>query len=147
MAALIARAELDVAGHVALGHYTHEKNPVGAAAALATLREIDTRGLVGRAATLGARALADLEALADAHACVAEVRGQGLVLGVELAGPQAVALAERTLYAALARGLSFKVSGGTVLTLMPPLTLTDDEWKRALDILDDSLRAAEEGTA
>ena len=47
------------------------------------------------------------------------------------------------MYAALARGLSFKVSMGNVLTLAPPLVITRAELDRALDILDDSLTEVE----
>ena len=62
VAAVVARAALDVAPELALGHYTHEKSPVLASAALATLDQIDEDGLVARAADVGrylARRLAE----------------------------------------------------------------------------------------
>ena len=58
MAALIAREDLNIAGDRALGHYTHEKSPVGCAAALAALEVIEEEKLLERSKTLGARALA-----------------------------------------------------------------------------------------
>ena len=57
IAAVIARAELDVGGDWAFGHYTHEKNPVTARAALTTIEIIEDEGLVENAATVGAAAL------------------------------------------------------------------------------------------
>jgi 4-aminobutyrate aminotransferase len=148
LAAVIARKGLDVAQHLALGHYTHEKNPVLAAAALATLDVIEEEGLAERAAVLGAHALARLGEIARGRPCVGEVRGLGLLIGVELVGPgdaPAPDLAERVLYAALSRGLSLKTTMGSVLTLSPPLVIERADLDRALDILAESVDAAKAG--
>ena len=67
IAATICRPELDVAGDFAIGHYTHEKNPVTARAALTTIEIIEAEGLVENAASLGAHALARLEELQRRH--------------------------------------------------------------------------------
>ena len=144
IAATLCRPELDVAGQWALGHYTHEKNPVTCRAALATLEIIADEGLVARAAELGAHALERLNALMDKHRLIGDVRGRGLLMGVELVADRdsrapAGEAAEQVFYRALERGLSFKISMGNVLTLGPPLTISRDELDRALDILDESL--------
>ncbi|MCF8210242.1 MAG: aspartate aminotransferase family protein [Rhodoferax sp.] len=144
IAACIARADLDVAGHFAFGHYTHEKNPVTAAAALATLQVIEREGLVENAAQVGAVALARLQELQHKHPIVGDVRGRGLLLGLDLVVDRdsrhpANNQAERVLYAALSRGLSFKTTMGNVLTLTPPLITTRSQMDQALDILDDCL--------
>ena len=130
MAALLARADLDVAADRALGHYTHEKSPVGCAAALATLDVIEEDGLLPRSRELGARALARLTAIT--HPAIRGVRGMGLSLAMDVADETT---ADRLLYACLERGLSFKVGGGTVLTLCPPLTIAEGELDDAIDIL------------
>jgi 4-aminobutyrate aminotransferase len=147
LAALIARRGLDVAADRALGHYTHEKTSVGCAAALATLEVIEREGLCERAHTLGATALARLQALATRHPIVADVRGIGLLLAVELArdGVPARREAEQVMYECLARGLSFKVGQGNVLTLVPPLVITPTDLDAALDILDAALATVEAG--
>ncbi len=144
MAALIARRDLDVAGDRSLGHYTHEKSPLGCAAALATLEVIEREGLLEQARTLGAAALARLRVLQTKHPLVAAVRGIGLLLAVELTreGVPARVEAERTMYECLARGLSFKVGQGNVLTLSPPLVIADADLDRAFDILDEALAEA-----
>lgn len=142
MAATIVRDELNVAGRTSLGHYTHEKSPIGAAAAMATLDVIEQQGLVRRSAQMGARLLDQLRALAHHIGAIGAVRGLGMQLAIELRSnvEPADALAERVLYRCLGEGLSFKVSAGNVLTLSPPLTLSDDEAQTALSILKRAIR-------
>lgn len=149
LAALLAREDLnDAYNHAALGHYTHEKNPVACAAALATLEVIEEEGLVARAAELGKVALERLRDLASRQPVIGEIRGLGLLLGVELVRrngdrlEKANDLADATLYAALRRGLSFKITMGNILTLTPALTLTREQLDRALGILEESLAEA-----
>ncbi len=145
MAALVARRDLDVASDRALGHYTHEKSSVGCAAALATLEVIENEGLLERARSLGAHALDRMREMKRRHPLVADVRGIGLLLGVELAkdGAPAYREAGRVMYHCLAHGLSFKVGQGNVLTLAPPLIITSAELDAAFDILDRALSAVE----
>jgi 4-aminobutyrate aminotransferase len=144
IAAVVATPALDVGGDYAFGHYTHEKNPVTARAALTTIEIIEDEKLVENAARVGAAALARLNALKDRHELVGDVRGRGLLLGIELVTDRATRApaneaAEKVMYAALDRGLSFKTSFGNVLTLTPPLTITQAEMDRAIDILDECL--------
>ncbi len=146
IAACIARADLDVAGAYAFGHYTHEKNPVTAAAALATLQVIEREGLVEHAAQVGAHALTRLHEMKRRHPLIGDVRGRGLLLGIELVSDRAAKTpapdaAEQVLYAALSRGLSFKTTMGNVLTLTPPLITTHAQMDAAIDILDECLSA------
>jgi 4-aminobutyrate aminotransferase len=145
MAALIARRDLDIAADRALGHYTHEKSSVGAAAALATLEVIASEKLIDRSRELGAHALDRLRAIKERHPLVADVRGIGLLLGVELArsGVPARREAEQVMYECLARGLSFKVGQGNVLTLVPPLIIARADLDAALAILDEALTTVE----
>jgi len=145
MAAVIARDDLDVAPDRALGHYTHEKSPLGAAAGLATIRCIEEDGLLENARQLGSHALERLSAMKADHPLIADVRGLGLLLGVELRrdDDKANDEAERIMYACLSRGLSFKVSDGNVLTLCPPLTIQQDQLDEALDIVEEAIGQAE----
>jgi 4-aminobutyrate aminotransferase len=136
MAALIARERLDVAGDRALGHYTHEKSPVGCAAALATLDVIEEERLLLRSRTLGERALSRLRQLKQRNPSIVETRGVGLLLAVEL---RDAALAEEVMYRCLSRGLSFKVGQGNVIVLAPPLVIQEEELDRALDIVEQCL--------
>ena len=67
-----------------------------------------------------------------------EVRGLGLHLGVELQrnGEPASDEADAVLYHSLSQGLSYKIGGGCVLTLCPPMTITKQELDQALDIVE-----------
>jgi len=148
LAATLARPELDVGGNFAFGHYTHEKNPVLARAALTTLEIIEEEGLVENAARVGAMALQRLGEMMDRHPLIGDVRGRGLLLGIELVADRdskapATGAAEAVLYAALERGLSFKTTMGNVLTLSPPLTITAAEMTAALDIVEAAIGEVE----
>ncbi|MEN9676939.1 MAG: hypothetical protein RIS76_2835 [Verrucomicrobiota bacterium] len=142
LAALLARESLNVATRTALGHYTHEKNPVACAAGLATLDVLRDEDLVGNAARLGEIALGRMREMKARHPIIGDIRGKGLLMGIELVRPGGIPAtdeAERVMYAALSRGLNFKVTMGNILTLTPALTLTEAELHQALTHLDDSI--------
>ena len=147
IAAVIARADLDVAGEFAIGHYTHEKNPVTARAALTTLDIIAEEGLVERAATIGTRSMDRLRETLSTNPIVGDIRGRGCMFGVEIVSDRAARTpdpdrAERILYACLSEGLSFKLSAGNVLTLSPPMTISDEDLGRALAIVENAVHDA-----
>ncbi len=146
IAAMLCRPELDVAGDWAIGHYTHEKNPVTCRAALTTIEIIEDERLVENAARVGALALERLQTMRRRHGLIGDVRGRGLLIGIELvldraSKEPASAAAEAVMYAALDQGLSFKTSMGNVLTLTPPLTVSESEMTAALDIIESCIGA------
>jgi len=141
MAAIIADESLDVAGERAMGHYTHEKSPVGSAAALATIKYIEDHNLVAHTRDLGQHSLKRLNEMKDRFPVVGDVRGLGLFLGIELVKDRKTRErgsdeAEAIMYSALSKGLSFKLTMGNIITLTPPLTITRKEMDRALDIIE-----------
>jgi len=140
VAAVVARRDLDVCGDYAIGHYTHEKNPVTARAALTTLQIIEDEGLVARSARLGAWAQEMLHDRLERHPKVGDIRGRGLMFGVEMVEDRATrapasGLAERVYYRALENGVSFKISAGSTLTLSPPLTIEESDLEQALNVV------------
>ena len=111
---------------------------------LGELEVIEREGLVEQAARVGAHALERLYALKDRHPLIGDVRGRGLLLGLELVSDRACKTpagdaAEAVLYRALSRGLSFKTTMGNTLTLTPPLITTREQMDDAIDILDTCL--------
>jgi 4-aminobutyrate aminotransferase len=151
LAALIVREGLDVAGDRALGHYTHEKNPVGCAAALATIAYIENNHLVEHASELGRHALARMTEMKHNHSLIGDVRGLGLFLGLELVKDRetrerATDEAEAVMYAALSKGLSFKLTMGNILTLTPALIITKNEMDKALDIIEECIAEVEKAS-
>ena len=128
--------------------YTYSAHPVGCAVALRTLRIIDEEDFPGQAADKGAALLARLRsALAD-HPHVGEVRGQGLMCGVELVQDKATKaefppqekIGTRVQAEALERGLFSRVRGDVFL-LAPPIITTHAQLERAVEILAASVRA------
>ena len=144
LSAVLAREKMNESARThALGHYTHEKSPVGAAAAIATLDFIEREGLVENARVVGEYALEILKEVMKKHKYIYNVRGVGLLIGTELripeTGAKAVDAAEKVLYKCLELGLSYKITSGNVLTFCPPLIITKEEMKKAVDILDRAL--------
>ena len=140
-AAMIAREGLNVMASRALGHYTHEKNPVAAAAALATIEVIEQEAVLANVREQGEYALQRLNAMRATHPLIGDVRGLGLMLGVELVSnretmARAINEAEQVMYRSLATGLNFKLTMGNIITLTPALTISRPEMDRALDILE-----------
>jgi len=145
IAAAICRDDLDVAGEYAFGHYTHEKNPFTARAALTTLQIIEDEGLVEHAKNIGAYALDRMQDMQDRFDIIGDVRGLGFLMGIELVQERGskkanTDAAEQVLYNALSKGLSFKTTMGSVLTLTPSLITTRDEMDQALDIIEECLK-------
>lgn len=146
IAAVVAREGLDVCGDFAIGHYTHEKNPVTARAALETIAIIEDEGLVERSARLGERAMEYLSEQLHGVPCVGDIRGRGLMLGVEIVSDRETRTgdperAEKVYYRCLDGGISFKISAGNVVTLSPPLTIGEEELERALGIVVEAVQA------
>ncbi len=144
IASVICQPELDVAGHFAIGHYTHEKNPVTARAALTTIQIIEDENLVDNAARIGDQALINLQEMQKRHPLIGDVRGRGCLFGAELVSDRdsrtpANEAADLVLYKALSRGLSFKTTMGNVLTFTPSLVTTAEEMDRAMSIVDECL--------
>ena len=135
---------------------TFRGNQLAMAAGAATLAYVRENRLADRAATLGARMLGRLQGLAAAHPCIGDVRGRGLMIGVELvdpdtdspdavAPPPAPELASALRQECLNRGLIVELGGrhAAVVRLLPPLTLTDEQAMAVLDRFADALAAAE----
>jgi 4-aminobutyrate aminotransferase-like enzyme len=134
-------------GGEALHTATFLAHPLACAAALATLDVMDAERLPARAAAWEPRLRADLSALAGAHPPVVDVRGAGMLWGLEIGGaggrPDAER-ARRVVDGCLARGVLLLAGAprGHVLELTPPLVLTDAEWAEASAALDAALAAS-----
>lgn len=144
-AALVTREEFNIAADVSLGHYTHEKSPLGCAAGLAMLEFIEQHELLPSVKELEAVMRSGLAALKSRYPVIGDVRGIGLLWGIELVKDpekkeRAVHEAEWIMYECLKNGLSFKVSQGNVLQLCPPLIITVKELQYALEIIENAFQ-------
>jgi 4-aminobutyrate aminotransferase len=133
IAAAVARADLDCASELALGHYTHEKNPVTARAALTTLAVIEEGNLAGRAAALGDRVRLRVKRMAGRLPAVNGPRGLGLLCAIEL---RPGASAEAIAWRALDKGVNLSASEGRDLLMTAPLVIGETDLDRALDAIE-----------
>jgi adenosylmethionine-8-amino-7-oxononanoate aminotransferase len=115
--------------------FTYNGHPVGCAVALANLEIIEREGLIERAASVGERMLGRLQPVEELSA-VAEVRGVGLMLGVELAGDRDAA---PVAAGALEHGVVVRASGQKVV-MSPPFVIEDEQADQVVDVLSAELR-------
>ncbi|MCP1676706.1 acetylornithine aminotransferase [Natronocella acetinitrilica] len=107
-------------------------NPLAAAAAQAVVDTIAKQSLTARAAQLGQRLLVGFRDALESHSGVVDVRGRGLMIGIELDRPCAELVKH-----ALERGLLINVTAGNVIRLLPPLILSDAEADELLERVND----------
>jgi 4-aminobutyrate aminotransferase-like enzyme len=137
ISAAVGRAEIMDAWPLSTGEALHSStylgNPLGCAAALATIDELERRGLPARAAHLGAWLAPRLGALRS-HKGIVDARGRGLLWGVQL---QDAAHAFTVVKSALARGVILLQSGidGETVSIAPPLVIEQSQLERAIEIL------------
>jgi 4-aminobutyrate aminotransferase len=122
-------------------------NPVSCAAGIATIELLERR-LVENAREVGGHLMAGLRALADRHPLIGDVRGRGLMIGVELVRDRATkerATEERdaVVSGAFARGLLLLGAGRNAIRFSPPLVLTREQADTAVRIFDEALTEVE----
>jgi len=122
-------------------------NPVSCAAALANIEYMERENLCGRAAELGNHAISRLRELGQANPLIGDVRGLGLMIGIELVKDTqftpAVAEAEAVQDQCLHNGLLIGLGGvgKNVIRFQPPLVISKQQIDRAIDIFAQALRA------
>jgi 4-aminobutyrate aminotransferase len=146
-ACIVTRDRYNTFPDISLGHYTHEKSPLGAMAALTTLEIIEDEKILHKVAGDSLNMCTSMTILKEKYELIGDIRGRGLLWGVELVTDRetkekAVQQAEQVMYECLKNGLSFKVSAGNVLQLAPALTISRKELKEALIILENALENA-----
>jgi 4-aminobutyrate aminotransferase len=146
LGAMIARRSVASWGPGTHGN-TYGGNPLACASALATIGVIEGHGLAN-ASAVGGYALERLKTMAESHPAIGDVRGRGLMIGVELVEDRttkqrATELRERVVELAFRHGLLILGCGKSSLRLIPPLVVTQPELDEALEILDHVLALAE----
>ncbi len=141
--------ESDTTGRAAIGHgYTYSGHPVGAAAAIACLKETEKLKVNENAAARGAELFAGLNGLAEKHDLIGDVRGgHGLMCALELVSDRAAktpldkATIGKIYEATYRAGVMVRVSGPNII-LSPPLILTADDVAKIVSALDEGFAAA-----
>ena len=140
IAAIVTKDKYNIAEDISLGHYTHEKSPLGSAAGVAMIQYIEQHQLLNKVVQDEQYVKEKLLELKEQTPIIGDIRGIGLLWGIEIVKnrttkEKAVLEAELIMYECLKNGLSFKVSQGNVLQLCPPLTISRNELDIALGIL------------
>ncbi|PFG58337.1 4-aminobutyrate aminotransferase [Vibrio sp. ES.051] len=144
IAAMVTKDKYNTAEQISMGHYTHEKSPIGCAAALATMEAIEQDGLLDKAKADNQFMREKLLEMKAKYPVIGDVRGIGMLWGIELVSDhetkaRAYDEAEAVLYQCLNNGVSFKVSQGNVIQLSPPLIITREQLIEALAIFEEAI--------
>ncbi|EJE8524335.1 aspartate aminotransferase family protein [Vibrio parahaemolyticus] len=144
IAAMVTKDKYNTAEQISMGHYTHEKSPIGCAAALATMEAIEQDGLLDKAKADSQFMREKLLEMKAKYPVIGDVRGIGMLWGIELvtdheSKARAYDEAEALLYQCLNNGVSFKVSQGNVIQLSPPLIITREQLIEALAIFEEAI--------
>ncbi|HCM1499213.1 TPA: aspartate aminotransferase family protein [Vibrio parahaemolyticus] len=144
IAAMVTKDQYNTAEQISMGHYTHEKSPIGCAAALATMEAIEQEGLLDKAKADSQFMREKLLEMKAKYPVIGDVRGIGMLWGIELvtdheSKARAYDEAEAVLYQCLNNGVSFKVSQGNVIQLSPPLIITREQLTEALAIFEEAI--------
>ena len=138
MGATLAKPE--IIASISKGEHssTFGGNPLACAAADATITALQEDGLIQNAANIGAMLIDGLKKLAETHPIIREVRGMGLMIGVELKFD-----VKDILMDAIDKGVLLLYSGRNVLRFLPPLSISQQEVQKVLVVLDDLLSMEE----
>ncbi|TOA91559.1 aspartate aminotransferase family protein [Vibrio parahaemolyticus] len=144
IAAMVTKDKYNTAEQISMGHYTHEKSPIGCAAALATMEAIEQGGLLDKVKADSQFMREKLLEMKAKYSVIGDVRGIGMLWGIELvtdheSKARAYDEAEAVLYQCLNNGVSFKVSQGNVIQLSPPLIITREQLTEALAIFEEAI--------
>jgi 4-aminobutyrate aminotransferase len=140
LSAVVSRSEIMKRWPTWAHGTTFGGNPVSCAAACATIEAIRDEGLLARCRERGATVTARLKALQERHPLIGDVRGMGLMIGMELVQPDgtpAGATCQRIMEECRNRGLIIINCGPerNIVRLIPPLTISEAETDEALGIL------------
>jgi 4-aminobutyrate aminotransferase len=148
LAGIVTHEKYNICPDRSVGHYTHEKNALSAAAALAEIDVIEKNNLCGHAARLGLYAMDRLQEMAERHPLIGCSMGIGLHIGIDLVRDRktkerAVREAEMIMFRCMEKGLAFKTIDGNMITLRPALVITQEEMDWALDMLEEAITEVE----
>ena len=149
-AGIVTKDKYNILQHRSIGHFTHEKNPLCAVAALAEISYIAKNELVENANRVGEFSLNRLKEMKERHKLIGNVMGLGLHLGIDLVKDKrykerAVKEAEMIMYICMEKGVAFKIIEGNVITLRPSLIINEEEMDFALSIIEEAIDMVEHG--
>lgn len=151
-AGILTREEYNCLQEKSIGHFTHEKSPISAAAALTVLQVMERDGIPARVREDGEYFRQRLRALQDRFPLIGHIDGKGFLMGVELVSDRqskapAMAEAQQVLSYCLQRGLSLKLYEGNMVTMRPALIIGRPEIDFIVETLEGALQEVSSGRA
>jgi len=144
-AGIVTKEKYNTLTHRSIGHFTHEKNPLCAAAGLAMIEYLEDNKLVENANTLGNYLLDKLKGLQQKFPLIGNIAGKGFHIGVDLVKDRrtrerAVEEAEQIMYDCFDQGVAFKIIEGNIITMRPSLVITKDDCDLIIESLENALQ-------
>lgn len=144
LAAIVARKEILEGWGAPAGAYSTAGNPICCAASLATIDIIEKEDLVRKTEDLGNHAIKRFEEMKEKHPLIGDIRGKGLMIGVDLVKDhetkeRAKEKTAKVSYRCWQKGLFLTFFSGNVLRIAPPLTISKEQLDQALDIIKEAL--------
>ena len=154
LAAVLTSTKIEALAHERgfLFYTTHVSDPLPAAVGLTVLDVVEEEGLVSRARQAGSRLKERLEALKQRFDCIGDVRGRGLMVGLEVVTDRESRLPDEALgqwigQEAMRRGVQMNIVSlpgmGSVFRIAPPLTISDDDLDAGIDMITEAIAAAD----
>ncbi len=143
-AGILTRDIYNVGQEHSIGHFTHEKSPLGATVAMKVLEILEQQDLVENARQMGIYLHEQLMILKEEFSIIGHIEGKGLLLGIDLvtdrmSKKRAYEQANKVMYHCLEAGLSFKIIDGNVIALRPALTIGKGEVDHICSVLKEAL--------
>ena len=150
LSAIVGRKEIMEAWHTPVHFFNTAGNPVSCAAATASIEVIEEEHLLENAVTVGNYMMERFKDMMTRHECIGDVRGSGLMIGVDIvknreSKERDVQTTAKICYRCWEKGVILAFFSGCVLRVEPPLTMTMEEAKDALDIVEASITDVENG--
>lgn len=150
LSGIVARKEIFEAWGTPAHFFNTAGNPISCVAALETIKIIEEENLIENANVVGDYLKSAFEKLMEKYTCIGDVRGVGLLIGVDIVKDRETKRRDTDKTAKICwrcweKGLILAFFSGSVLRVAPPLTLTIKEAKQAIGIIDDAIADVEEG--
>ncbi len=150
LSAIVARKEIMDSWEAPAHLFTMGANPVSCAAGLATIKVINEENLIERAQEMGNYILEKCKELKREHEIIGDVRGKGLLIGIDLVKDRKTKIrasveAAKIIWQCWKKGLILTFFSQSVLRIAPPLIINKDQVDQAIDIIDQSIKEVSQG--
>lgn len=150
LSGLVARKEIFESWGTPAHFFNTAGNPISCVAALKTIEVIQDEKLIQNACTQGERIMQRFKKLMAEYDCIGDIRGEGLLIGVDIVKDRTtkerdVNKTAKICWRCWEKGLILAFFSGSVLRVAPPLTISNDEVDKAMDIISSSIKDVEDG--